>query len=94
MVRKLEAKGAKVDWKAVNKATEIARTYLVTEIRTGKQFFKMYKPSEAQKIFKQKGWKGSIVSKLERNKKPEPERREKRVYNEVGTVRMSDFGRV
>jgi len=65
MITKNEARDAKVDWDYVNKATEVKRTYLVTD-RTGKEFFKMYKPSEAERIFKTKGWKGKIVGCLSR----------------------------
>lgn len=65
MTTKSDAKGAVVDWCAVEKATEVQRTYLVKD-RNGKEFFKMYKPSEAQDIFKKKGWTGQIVSMLHR----------------------------
>ena len=68
MVTKIEAKGARVDWRAVELATEVKRTYLITD-RFGKQFYKMYKPSEVQKIFKEKGWRGQIVSRLNRSKR-------------------------
>lgn len=66
MITKSEAAGAKVDWGKVNHATEVNRTYLVTD-RFGNQFYKMYKPSVAAKIFKEKGWKGQIVSTLDRS---------------------------
>lgn len=63
MITKLDAKDAKVDWNKVNKATEVPRTYLVKDM-FGKEFYKMYKPSEANRIFKQNKWTGKIVSTL------------------------------
>ena len=68
MVTKSEAKGAKVDWRAVELATEVPRTFLIRD-RLGREFYKMYKPSEANRIFKARGWTGQIVSKLNRNRK-------------------------
>lgn len=62
MVTRMSAKGAKVDWKAVELATEVKRTYLVRN-QEGREFFKMYKPSEAQKIFEKNGWVGKMVGK-------------------------------
>lgn len=53
MVTKMQAQGAKVDWNAVEKATEIRRTYLITT-KSGREFFKMYKPSEVNDILKNK----------------------------------------
>lgn len=107
MVRKLEAKDANVDWRAVNRATEVRRTYLITDLKTGREFFKMYKPSEVRRIFQAEGWKGRIVGKLVLNKQIEPVRmpanyisetaRKKGRDNaprEVHFVRMSDFNRV
>ena len=67
MVTKSEAAGSNIDWEKVRLATEVPRTYLVRD-QDGKEFFKMYKPSFAQKIFKAKGWKGKIVSTLDRSK--------------------------
>lgn len=64
MITKLGAKGTKVDWDAVERATEVRRTYLVRD-RHGNEFFKMYKPSEAQRIFKAEGWTGQIISTLD-----------------------------
>ena len=66
MVTKSDAIGVKVDWDKVNAATEVKRTYLVKD-RNGKEFFKMYKPSEAKRIFALEGWRGSIVSVLDRS---------------------------
>jgi len=60
--------GTKVDWDAVEKATEVRRTYLIKDPRTGREFFKMYKPSEAKRIFKLEGWTGQIVSTLDRTR--------------------------
>ena len=67
MTTKTDTVGTKVDWNYVNKVTEIARTYLVTD-QSGKEFFKMYKPSEAQKIFDANGWKGQIVGVINRRR--------------------------
>lgn len=61
MARKLDAKGVHVDWDLVQRNTEIARTYLI-RTRDGRELFKMYKPTEARRIFKEKGWTGQIVS--------------------------------
>lgn len=66
MVTKLEAKTANVDWDKINKATEVRRTYLCWD-KDGHEFYKMYKPSEAGKIFKSKGWHGKIVGVLDRS---------------------------
>jgi len=66
MITKSGAAGAKIDWSAVEMATEVPRTYLVKD-RFGREFFKMYKPSEATRIFKAEGWTGKIVSTLDRN---------------------------
>ena len=68
MTTKTEAKGAKVDWKSVELATEVPRTYLVTD-RNGREFFKMYKPSQAKHVFKAEGWTGKIVSSLDRSRR-------------------------
>ena len=65
MITKSESIGTKVDWDAIEKATEIPRTYLVTD-KFGRKFFKMYKPSEAQKIFKATDCSGVIVGVLDR----------------------------
>ena len=65
MITKSESVGTKVDWNVVEKATEVPRTYLVKD-SFGNEFYKMYKPSEAQKIFKSRGWTGSIVGVLNR----------------------------
>lgn len=67
MITKLGSVDSNVDWDAVNKATEVERTYLVTD-RKDRQFFKMYKPSEAERIFKKKGWTGKIISTLDRRR--------------------------
>lgn len=66
MVTKTEAAGTKVDWNKVELATEVKRTYLIKD-QFGHEFFKMYKPSEANRIFKAEGWTGQIVSTLDRN---------------------------
>lgn len=50
MVTKMQAQGAKVDWDAVERATEKRRTYHV-RYSDGREVFKMYKPSEAKKIW-------------------------------------------
>jgi len=66
MVTKSEAAThGSINWDAVRIATEVPRTYLVRDHR-GKEFFKMYKPSEAERIFKATGWTGKIVSTLRR----------------------------
>lgn len=65
MVTKSDARNAKVNWDAIEKATEVPRTYLVTD-KFGRKFFKMYKPSEAQKIFKATDCSGEIVGILNR----------------------------
>ena len=52
--------GKFIAWKA-NEPEEIPRTYLVRD-RSGKEFYKMYKPSETKEIFRRKGWTGRIVS--------------------------------
>lgn len=67
MITKNEARNAKVDWDYINRATEVKRTYLISDCQ-GREFFKMYKPSEAQKIFKQNGWKGKLVGILNKNR--------------------------
>ena len=41
MTTKQDAMGTKVDWDAVEKATEVRRTYLIKD-RFGREFFKMY----------------------------------------------------
>lgn len=64
MTTKLDAKNTAVDWDAVERATEVRRTYLVRDKR-GNEFFKMYKPSEAKRIFKAEGWTGQIISTLD-----------------------------
>lgn len=68
MITKTGAKDVVVDWDAIERATEVARTYLVRD-RFGREFFKMYKPSEAFRIFKARGWTGKIVSTLDRNRR-------------------------
>ena len=68
MITKMGAIDAKVDWDAVSRATELPRTYLIKDRSTGREFFKMYKPSEAQRIFKAQGWIGQIVSVLDRRR--------------------------
>ena len=68
MITKSEAQGVTVDWEAVNKATEVPRTYLIKD-RKGREFFKMYKPSEAKRIFNLEGWTGTIVSTMDRSRK-------------------------
>ena len=65
MITKLDVGDYVVDWDKVNKATEVARTYLITDNK-GREFYKMYKPSEANRIFKQNKWTGKIVSILRR----------------------------
>ena len=67
MITKAESSGATVDWDKIERATEVNRTYLVKD-KFGNEFFKMYKPSEAQKIFKNRGWSGKIVSSLDRSR--------------------------
>ena len=68
MVTKNEACTATINWDEVERLTEVKRTYLVRD-RYGREFFKMYKPSEAQRIFKANGWKGTIISTLDRRRK-------------------------
>lgn len=68
MVTKTDAKNTNVNWKKVYDATEIRRTYLITD-ENGRQFYKMYKPSEVDRIFKAEHWTGRIVSTVNRNKK-------------------------
>lgn len=65
MTTKTDARGTIVDWDKVEQATEVPRTYLIKD-RFGREFFKMYKPSEAKRIFKLEGWTGKIVSTLDR----------------------------
>lgn len=66
MVTKSEAAAfGSINWDAVRIATEVPRTYLVRD-QSGHEFFKMYKPSEAERIFKATGWTGHIVSTLSR----------------------------
>lgn len=65
MITKMDAKNVNVDWDYVERATEVARTYLVRD-EQGREFFKMYKPSEASRIFKENRWNGTLVGKLER----------------------------
>lgn len=63
---KTMAANAKVDWGYVEQVTEIPRTYYITT-DDGRWFFKMYKPSEAKKVFKlEKSWHGKIVGKVSR----------------------------
>ncbi len=66
MTTKSESRGATVDWSNVELATEVKRTYFVKDDR-GREFFKMYKPSEARQIFKGNKWVGKIVSTLDRS---------------------------
>ena len=68
MITKTEAKGVVIDWDMINAITEVKRTYLVKD-QTGREFYKMYKPSEVPKIFKENNWTGQIVSILNRSKK-------------------------
>lgn len=68
MITKMDAIGVNVDWAAVERATEVPRTYLVTD-RKGREFYKMYKPSEAKRIFKSEGWSGKIVSTLDKSRR-------------------------
>ena len=67
---KTGTEGNRVNWTEVERATEIRRTYLVRD-KEGKEFFKMYKPSEVKEIFKKNGWRGQIVSTIDRNPKKE-----------------------
>lgn len=67
MITKMGSVDAKIDWDLVNKITEVKRTYLVRD-HNGREFFKMYKPSEAEHIFKQEGWSGQVVSTLDRSR--------------------------
>lgn len=53
MTGKMGAKNANVDWRAVEKATEIRRTYEIHLINGG-IIFKMYKPSEIRSIINDK----------------------------------------
>lgn len=89
MVTKRDCVGVKVDWNAVEKATEIRRTYLVTD-GDGNQFFKMYKPSEAKAIFNERGWTGVIASRVDKGlmfrKKP------KKVSKNLDISQMIDDG--
>jgi len=64
MTTKLDTIGIRIDWDAVNQATEIPRTYLIRDPDTGREFFKMYKPSEAKRIFSAQGWHGKIVKTM------------------------------
>ena len=66
MTTKTDAQGVNVDWQKVELATEVPRTYLITN-KHGCEFFKMYKPSEAKRILKLEGWTGKIVSTLDRS---------------------------
>ena len=50
MTSKKDTHNTKVDWKAVERATEKRRTYHV-RYSDGREVFKMYKPSEALKIW-------------------------------------------
>ena len=68
MVTKMDVQGVKVDWKKVELATEVKRTYLVKD-RFGHEFFKMYKPSETASVFKKHGWTGQIVSTIDRSRR-------------------------
>ena len=65
MVTKADVKNVNVDWDKINKATEVRRTYLVRD-KDGHEFFKMYKPSEVGKIFKERGWHGKMVGTLDK----------------------------
>ena len=58
--------GVEIDWNAVNRATEKACTYLIIN-KEGREFFKMYKPSEFESISKKKGWTGYRVTHLEQH---------------------------
>ena len=64
MVRKNDARGTKVDWAKVEKATEYPRTYEIT-LPSGGIIFKMYKKSEMDEIMKNKNdvrnWKWKKV---------------------------------
>ena len=61
MVTKMQAQGAKVDWDAVERATEIRRTYLIVT-KNGREFFKMYKPSEVAHVLKNEpGWSAYMI---------------------------------
>ena len=66
MTTKAGARGTAIDWRKVELVTEVRRTYLIKD-RYGHEFYKMYKPSEAQKIFRERGWRGQIVSTLDRS---------------------------
>ena len=49
MTFKSASMSAKVDWEAVNRATEIKRTYEII-LESGGIIFKMYKPSEFHEL--------------------------------------------
>lgn len=66
MITKTEARDVVIDWDEINRLTETPRTYLIRD-KDGREFFKMYKPSEAQLIFRNNGWEGKIVSVLDKN---------------------------
>lgn len=65
MTTKTAAKDVFIDWKEIEHATEVPRTYLV-RTRDGREFFKMYKPSQAKHVFAAEGWTGQIIGTLRR----------------------------
>ena len=74
MTGKSDGMKAKVDGEKVNKATEIMRTYEI-ELKTGGIIFKMYKPSEMNRIMTSRSdtrrdkWKKStLVGSIRRGK--------------------------
>ncbi len=65
MITKADTANVTIDWDKVERETEVPRTYFVHD-GYGHRFFKMYKPSEAEKIFEANGWTGNIASILRR----------------------------
>ena len=64
MITKSSAANPKdINWEEIDKATEIHRTYLVKDSE-GREFFKMYKPSQAREMFKRRGWTGRIINTM------------------------------
>ena len=89
MITKLQAKDAKVDWDRVNKLTEIRRTYLV-RTKDGREFFKMYKPSEVKKhLAEGSQWKFTMVG-TRTVEKPKPQIRR---ANEWRSLEEMFYGR-
>ena len=47
MVTKTDVSDVNIDWEEIERLTEVPRTYLMRD-KQGREFFKMYTPSQAE----------------------------------------------